>query len=299
MDNLIEEITRLKKERNAVILAHNYQRPEIYDVADFVGDSLNLSKEAAKTQADEIVFCGVKFMAETAKILNPEKTVLLPSANAGCVLADSITAAQLREKKREHPDAGVVCYINSTAEVKAESDACCTSANALRVVESLPQEKILFVPDKNMASWLQQQTPKQVIAWDGCCRIHDDMRLEFVLDAKKMHPEALVLAHPECRFEVLEQADAVLGTEGMVAFAKKSGAREFIIATETGMLERLSRECPGKRFFYAPPGGVCGFMKATTLERVRDSLEKNQFEVTVPEEIAARARRALDKMLSA
>ncbi len=251
---IINEIKKLKKERNAVILAHNYQRPEIFEVADYIGDSLGLSREAIKVKADVIVFCGVHFMAETAKILNPNKKVLLPNPRAGCSLASSITADTLAEKiyelKEKYPDLAVVCYVNTTADVKALCDACCTSSNALKIIESLPTNNILFVPDENLASYVRKQTKKNIMAWNGNCYVHHQITPESILNAKKHLPNAKILVHPECREDVIKIADATLSTEGMVNYAKNSEAKEFVIVTECGLSDRLLIEVPEKSFLY-------------------------------------------------
>ena len=295
---LIDEILKLKKEKNAVILAHSYQRPEIYEVADFIGDSYDLSKKAMETKASMIVFCGVKFMAEFAKILNPEKAVLLPEMNAGCSMANMASADAVREMKKKHPDAGVVSYVNSTAEVKAESDACCTSANCLKVVEALPEKKIIFVPDENMGRWIQSKTKKKkIILWNGYCINHSKIDAKQLEKAKKKHPSAKTLIHPESKMEVIALADAVLGTQAMIDYVAKSDADEFIIGTETGMMNRLEREFPEKKFFAAPCVGTCVFMKLTKLESVRDALLKMQHRIEISEGTRLKAKKALDKML--
>lgn len=294
---LIQDILRLKKQRNAVILVHNYQNPEIYEVADFLGDSLGLSKEAAKTDADVIVFCGVHFMAESAAILNPGKVVLLPREDAGCPMADMVTAPALRKMKAQYLGVPVVCYVNSSAEVKAESDICCTSSNAVEVAKSLKEKRIIMVPDRNLAAYVQQQLPeKEIISWNGWCYVHDQMRAADILKLKKKHPKAEVIVHPECRQEMFKHADCVTSTGGMLTYARKSKAKEFIIATECGMVNRLKRELAGKEFYAV--GGICKNMKKTTLQAVKDSLEKMQYRITVPEEIAVRARVALERMIA-
>lgn len=296
MEKLISEINRLKKEKNAVILVHNYQRPEIYKIADFIGDSLDLSKRAMQAKADIIVFCGVDFMAESAKILNPEKTVLLPVETASCTLANKATAEQLREKRKQYPDAAVVCYINSSAEVKAESDVCCTSMNAVKIVNSLPNKKIIFVPDYNIGRYVQTKTEKELILWNGFCYVHHNILPETVKKAKLSCPEAKLVAHPECRLEVLEMADCVTGTGGMIKYAKESNAGEFIVATELGMCERLKIEVPDKKFYSL--GNVCVQMKKTKLENVKKALEENKNKIILPENIMKKARKALENMLT-
>jgi len=296
---LQNEILELKKKRNAVILAHLYQRPEVQDIADFTGDSLGLSEEAAKTDAEVIVFCGVHFMAETAAILSPQKTVLLPEVNAGCPMADMITADQLRAKKKECPDAVVVCYVNSSADVKAESDICCTSANAVKVVRSAPADKrILFVPDKNLGHYVGQQAGREVIYWEGFCNTHDRLSAEQLRKAKQTYPEALVMVHPECRPEVIALADRVFSTSGMIKFAKESDHNEFILGTESGILHKIRKTAPGKKFHMASEELICPNMKATTLEKVKLSLEELQPRIMVPDEIRDKALGAVKRMIA-
>jgi quinolinate synthase len=291
-------IRELKEERNAVILAHNYQNPEIQDVADFCGDSLGLSRQAAQTDAEVIVFCGVSFMAETAKILSPEKTVILPERMAGCPMADMIDANQLRQLKAKHPGAKVVSYVNSSAEVKAESDSCCTSANAARVVEAMGPGEIIFVPDQNLGSWVAKQLGRDLILWEGYCLTHHRLGARDVEAARSAHPGAPVIVHPECRPEVVEVADSVQSTEGMIRFAKETSAQEILVGTEMGMIHRLEREVPGKKFFLIHPGLICPNMKMTTLDKLLKSLETLSPQIEVPEEIRIRAKRALDRMLA-
>ncbi|MDD5557331.1 MAG: quinolinate synthase NadA [bacterium] len=294
---VVERIGRLREERRAVILAHNYQRGEVQDIADFTGDSLGLSLEAARTGARVIVFCGVSFMAESASILNPDKTVLLPVLEAGCPLADMIDAPRLREWKALHPGRPVVTYINSSAEVKAESDVCCTSANAVEIVESLPGDEVLFGPDRNLGLYVRGRTAKRLILWEGYCATHAWVTAGEVLAARRRHPAALVIAHPECLPEVLEVADHVSSTSGMSAFARSSPAREFVIVTEAGILHRLMKENPGKRFHLASTRLLCPNMKRTTLASVADALERMRHEIRVEEGIRVRAARALERML--
>ncbi len=295
----VDEIVALKRERNAVILAHNYQRPEIFRVADFVGDSFELAQQATRVEAETIVFCGVHFMAETAKILNPTRRVILPDLRAGCSLADSVTADELAERKRElrqvYPDLAVVGYVNTTAEVKAECDACCTSSNAARIVEALPSEHILFVPDQNLANYVQSQTKKTIIAWDGNCYVHHQITPEQILAVKRALPHVEILAHPECRKDVLAIADAVLSTSGMVRHAKTSPAQEFLIVTECGLSDRLLLEVPEKKFYKSCK--LCQYMKMITLEHTRDALRDLRPEITLPEDVRVRAARALERML--
>lgn len=300
MDNskLIEKIKRLQEERNAVILAHNYQRDEVQEIADFTGDSLSLSRNAAKTSAEVIVFCGVHFMAETASILSPDKTVLMPDAEAGCPMADMITADELRELKKQHPKAVVVTYVNSSAGVKAETDICCTSSNAVKVIESLKDaEEIICVPDKYLGTYLSKKTGRSLILWHGYCPTHVRIQPEDIQRQKQAHPNAKVVAHPECTPPVLDLADAVLSTEGICQYAKASDASEIIFATEIGVLYRLKKENPGKAFYPASEAASCPNMKKTTLEKILWSLESMTAEVRVPEDIRLRARKAVERMV--
>ncbi|MFH1370068.1 MAG: quinolinate synthase NadA [Planctomycetota bacterium] len=298
-NQLAEKIRELKAERNAVILAHNYQPGEVQDIADFTGDSLALSVKAAQTDADVIVFCGVRFMAETAAILSPEKIVLLPDKNAGCPLADMITAGQLRELKQKHPDALVVCYVNSSAEVKAESDYCCTSANAVEIVESLPQDvEIIFVPDQHLGQFVSEKTGRRMILWPGYCITHAAITEDDIKNARAAHPDAIVMAHPECTEPVKHLSDKLLSTGQMLKFAKQSEAKKFIVVTETGIIHTLKKENPDKEFFAASSRAVCPNMKRITLEKVLWSLEDMHYRITVPEEIKTRAKNALDRMVA-
>ena len=293
------EIRQLAGERGAVILAHNYQRAEVQDVADFVGDSLGLSRQAAETDAAVIVFAGVHFMAETAKILAPEKTVLLPEPSAGCPMADMITGEALVAWKAEHPGVPVVTYVNSSAEVKAESDVCVTSANAVNVVRALGASRILFAPDKNLGSWVARSLPDvEVMLWEGWCPRHHDVTVEQVLDARRAHPDAAVIMHPECRPEVVDLADAVLSTSQMLSYAAASDAEEFIVVTEAGLIHGLEKAAPGKRFYELYPRILCKNMKVTTLQKVRDCLADLTGEVLVPEEIRVRALTAVERMVA-
>jgi quinolinate synthase len=292
---LIEKINQLKKEKDAIILVHNYQRKEIYEVADFIGDSLDLSRKAAETKAKIIVFCGVDFMAETAKILSPKCKVLLPAKDAGCPMAHMITLEKLREMKKLHPNAAVVSYVNTYAEIKAESDACCTSANSIDIVNKLPNKEIIFVPDINLGRWVQEHTDKKIILCEGFCIVHQKFTVDQLKKAKSLHPNAKIISHPESPMEVLNLSDYVRGTQGMLRAAKEDPSKEFIIFTEEGMVNRLIREMPDKKFYAI--GSVCFNMKKTTLEKVYQALEKEQFEITVPEEIAKKAKKALDKMI--
>ena len=294
---LTERILSLKKRRKAVILAHNYQLGEVQDVADLVGDSLELSQNAAKTDADVIVFCGVHFMAETASILCPDKTVLLPDINAGCPMADMITAEKLRERKGELPGVAVVCYINSSAEVKAESDVCCTSANAVKVVESIDAKEILFVPDQYLGHYTSTKTDKKMILWPGFCPIHVRIQPQDITRLKLEHPQAKVVVHPECRPEVIALADEVRSTSGICRFARETEAKQIIVGTEIGIIHRLRKENPGKKFIPASEQAVCPDMKLITLEKILRSLEEIAPEVKVPENIRLKAKAAVDKML--
>ena len=308
---LQEEIKRLAKERNAVILAHNYERPEVQDVADFVGDSLGLSREAAATKADVIVFCGVHFMAETAAVLSPDKIVLLPDLAAGCSLAATIDAEQLREWKREHPGAVVVSYVNTTAEVKAESDYCCTSGNAVEIVNSIPADKeILFLPDMFLGAHVRRVSGrKNIHVWMGECHVHAGISPGDIAETRAAHPGAEFLIHPECGcatsvVEAMSAGDVdprgvqILSTEGMIKRPKISGSDEFIVATEVGILHRLRRENPSKTFYAANEDAVCAFMKVTTLPKVLHSLKAMEHRITVEPEIASRARLAIERMIS-
>jgi quinolinate synthase len=295
--DMINRIGELRQERRAVVLAHNYQIPEVQDIADYTGDSLGLSQEAARSDADVIVFCGVHFMAETAAILSPEKVVLLPDSQAGCPMAETISAQDLRDWKARYPGRKVVCYVNTTAEVKAESDVCCTSSNALRVVNSMPDEELLFVPDKNLAAYVARQTGKKIIAWDGCCYVHDRIRAGDVLAKKKEHPGAEVWVHPECRPEVIDLADKVLSTGQMVAAARETKAAEIIVGTEAGIIYRLKKENSAAAFFPAKDMAFCSNMKKITLHKVLLSLEEMRYRVEVPPDISRRARGAIEKMI--
>ena len=295
--DIAEEILSLKAGLNAVILAHNYCRSDVQDVADFTGDSLELARKATEIEASTIVFCGVSFMAETAKILNPSKKVLLPDPTAGCPMADMITGAQLRELKARHPGAKAVCYVNSTAEVKAECDICVTSGNAEKVMATLKGEEILFVPDMHLGGYVSKKLGERYRCWKGYCPIHDRLELRHIAEGRReAGPDAPVLVHPECDKPVREAADFCLSTGGMCRFVKESAATRFVIGTEEGILHRLEKENPDKEFF--PIGDlVCADMKKITLEKVLRSLKLGETEVTVPEEIAVRARRAIERML--
>ena len=295
---LIGKILRLKKQRNAVILAHNYQLGEVQDIADFVGDSLELSQKAAKTDADVIVFCGVHFMAETASILCPDKMVLLPNINAGCPMADMITAERLREKKNGLPEAMVICYINSSAEVKAESDICCTSANAVPIIEKLSDvQEIIFVPDQYLGHYISSKIGRRLNLWPGFCPTHMRIMPEDILRLKQRYPEGKVIVHPECRPEVISLADKVLSTGGMCRYATQSEAGEIIIGTETGLIHRLRKENPDKNFIPASERAICPNMKLINLEKVLWALDEMKYEVKVPEETRIKAKSAVDRML--
>lgn len=307
---VIEELNRkvrvLKKERRAVILAHNYQVDEVQAIADHTGDSLELSRLAMESEAEVIVFCGVHFMAESAAILNPEKTVLLPVSYAGCPMADMVTPEKLRKMKEEYPGVPVVAYVNTSAAVKAESDICCTSANVINVINSLDADRVICIPDKNLSAYAQQFTDKEVIPWRGFCIVHNSVKVEMVEDARAEHPDALFLAHPECPMSVLNLADHVTSTSGMLRYARASKSKEFIIGTERGILYNLRKQNPDKRFYIlsdapAPwdlPMMTCQNMKRTRLSHVAQSLENMETVISVPEEIRVRAKAALDRMLA-
>ena len=300
LDNeaVAEQVLKIKDERNAVILVHNYQRPEVQDIADFTGDSLGLSREAAVTDADVIVFCGVHFMAETAYILSPDKIVLLPELQAGCPLADMADAAEVVKAREENPDAVVVSYVNTTAGVKAASDYCCTSSNAVHVVRSVEGDRVLFVPDRNLARYVDGQVDKEVIPWDGYCATHDRITVEQVEAVLRDHPGAEVIAHPECRPEVLAISDHVCSTSGMFNAAARSPATEFVVATESGMLYPLAKAVPDKTFYPPDEEPLCPMMKLTTLSKVLWALQTLEPRVTVPEEIRVRALKAVERMLA-
>ena len=296
---IVEEIARLKAERRAVILAHNYTRGEVQDIADFTGDSLELARRATEVEADVIVFCGVWFMAETAKILNPDKIVLIPEPSAGCPMADMITGAQLRALKAKNPGAKAVCYVNSTAEVKAECDICVTSGNAEKVMALFrPDEQILFVPDQHLGGHISGLLGRDYTLWPGYCPTHAAITVAAIEAARKSHPGAPVMVHPECAKDVRAAADERLSTGGMCRFARESSAQEFIVGTEIGILHRLRKENPEKTFYPVSERIVCPNMKKTTLENLAESLRAMKTEVTVPDDIARRARRAIEAMLA-
>ena len=292
-----QRIQEMKKKHNAVILAHNYQNPEIQDIADFLGDSLDLSLQATKTDAEIIIFCGVDFMAESAKILNPKKTVILPDNTANCPMAGMVDPESLRWLIKEHPDADIVTYINTSADIKALATICCTSANGVKIVKSRTAQKIIFVPDRNLGLYIHKQVPeKEMILWPGICRTHHDIKKEDLLTLKKKHPAAAILVHPECQPEVIELADFAFSTNGMVEFAKKSEKEEFIIGTEKGLCYRLEKENPDKKF-YPVPSAICPNMKKTTLEKVLKSLETLEPQIHLSEEIMQKASLPLQRMM--
>jgi quinolinate synthase len=297
-NKLVDEILRLKKERNAIILAHNYQVPEVQDIADVVGDSYALSQHAAKTDSDVIVFCGVHFMAESAKILSPDKTVLLPAKDAGCPMADMVTAPRLREMKAKYPEAAVVCYVNSSAEVKAESDICCTSSNALKVVQSVKNKQIIFVPDENLGSYVASKVPeKEFILWRGFCITHKRVKAEEVQKIRELHPNAKILMHPECEPEVQKLADFLGSTSEIIKHAGEIPERDIIIGTEEGVLHILRKQNPHKNFYLLSTGLICTNMKKTRLEDVHNALLNMQHEIHVDEDIRVKALKTLEEML--
>jgi quinolinate synthase len=291
-------ITTLKEERDAIILAHNYQIDEVQECADLVGDSLELARAAASLDASVIIFCGVDFMAETAAILSPEKRVILPAQDACCPMAGMVTAGEVRVMRERFPDAAVVAYVNTTAEVKAESDICCTSSNAVKVVGSLAEDRIIFVPDRNLARYAARFTKKEILPWDGYCVVHDLLTTEDVARARALHPGAELLVHPECRPDVIDLADRVFSTSGIIRYACESKGRDFIIGTEIGILHRLGKECPEKRCYPLSGRAICANMKRTDLGLVRRALERLEPRIEVPEEIAGKARRAIARMLA-
>lgn len=293
-----EELRSLAREREAVILAHNYQRPEVQDAADFVGDSLELARKAAATDARTILFCGVHFMAETAAILSPEKTVLMPDPRAGCPMANMVTAEALRALKAQHPRAQVVAYVNTSAEVKAEADICCTSANAVEIVGRFPPDQpLIFVPDRNLGDYVARRSGREMILWQGWCHVHDDIRAADIQGQRARHPDARVMAHPECRREVLEVADAVLSTSGMLRWPATQEATTYIVATETGLLHRLEQLYPGRTFVPVSRSAYCPNMKLTTLEKAIAALRDCLNEVSVPPAVRERALRSVARMV--
>jgi len=293
-----QQIKELLKAKNAVLLAHNYQMSEVQEIADFLGDSLELSCTAAKVEGDMIVFAGVKFMAETAKILAPDKIVLLPRLDAGCPMADMIVVDELMELKARYPKAKVVTYVNSSVEIKAESDACCTSSNAVSVVKNIDAQQVIFVPDRNLGSYVQSKVPeKEMILFEGYCYVHNRIKREEIEETKKLYPEAKVVVHPEVRMELIDIADEVLSTSGMLKYVKESPAKQFIVATEQGLLERMKRENPGKELYPAYRPKICANMKRTSLRDILAALEKEQYQINIPTDIARRAVHSLDEML--
>ncbi len=294
---LQDKIRKLVKEKHAILLAHNYQRAEIQEIADLTGDSYELSVKASKTNADIIVFCGVRFMAESAKILSPDKTVLLPNANAGCPMADMITAQQLEELKSQYPDAYVVSYVNTNADVKALSDVCCTSSNAVNIVKAVPVQKVIFVPDKNLGSYVKKFVDKDMIIWNGYCPTHHHIYPEEIKLLKEKYPDAPFVCHPECRPEVVELADKVASTSGILKFARDDPHQRFIIGTEEGIMYQLKKNNPDKEFILASHGFICPNMKRTRLEDIVLSLEKNQYEIRLLPAIIEKARLPLERMI--
>jgi quinolinate synthase len=294
---LKEKILRLKKERNAIILAHYYQRPEIQEIADFLGDSFGLAQKAKETDADVILFCGVHFMGESAKILNMEKTVIIPDERAGCPMADMVNVDGLKKLKAQHPNAKVVAYINTTAEIKAETDVCCTSSNAVKVIQSIDAEEIIWIPDKNLGQYVQQFTDKKMIIWEGYCNTHDLLTVPDVEKLKAEHPDALFVAHPECRPEVWKIADYVGSTTGILQFCRENKHKKFIVATEEGVRYMLELESPDKEFIFASKYLVCPNMKVNNLKKLANALETMQPEIYLPEDVADRARASLERML--
>ncbi len=295
---LKEEILKLKKELNAIIIVHNYQQDEVQDIADYIGDSLALSRKASNTDAEVIVFCGVYFMAETASILSPDKIVLLPEKDAGCPMADMISPAQLISLKEKYPEAKVVCYVNSSAEIKALSDICCTSANAVQVVNSIPEKyKIIFIPDKNLGLYVSRITGRELILWEGFCPTHDRLTVKDIKEIKRQHPDASLWSHPECTPEILDISDEILSTGGMTSLAGKSDKKEIIIATEMGMIYRLKKDNPDKNFYIANNDLICPNMKLTNLESVLTAMQKMQYTISVSKEIREKAYKAIKNML--
>jgi len=299
LNALQKEVLDLKKEKNAIILGHNYQRKEVQEISDFLGDSYGLSVQASKTTAKVIVFCGVDFMAESAKILNPEKTVLHPNLNAKCPMAAMVDVKSLKELKAEHPGAPVVSYVNTSADVKAESDICCTSANAVKIVQSLPDKKIIFVPDTNLGLYVQRFVKdKEIVFWPGYCPTHVNIKVEDLRKLKQQHPNAEILVHPECTPDVIDFADFASSTEGIIKHVVSSAKNEFVVGTEANMLHRLRKEAPGKTF-YEVPNATCPNMREITLEDVRDSLVKMRYKIELPPDIIKRAKVPLERMIAA
>ncbi len=296
--DLIIKILELKEKLKAVILAHNYQVPEIQEIADYLGDSLELAKISRNLKEDVIVFCGVKFMAETAKILSPEKKVLLPVLNAGCPLADTITSGELLSLKKENPNSWVVSYVNTSAEIKALSDVCCTSSNAVKVVRNIPADEVIFVPDKNLGDWVKKNVPhKKVIVWKGFCYVHERFSEEDLKKVRRIYPDAVVMVHPECPSSVQDAADFVVSTSGMLKEAKRSSSKEFIIGTEEGLIYRLKKENPQKEFYSLGASHICVDMKKITLNELYEALSKGQYEITLDEDIIKKAKKSLERMV--
>ena len=296
--DLIIKILELKEKLKAVILAHNYQVPEIQEIADYLGDSLELAKISRNLKEDVIVFCGVRFMAETAKILSPEKKVLLPVLNAGCPLADTITSGELLSLKKENPNSWVVSYVNTSAEIKALSDVCCTSSNAVKVVRNIPADEVIFVPDKNLGDWVKKNVPhKKVIVWKGFCYVHERFSEEDLKKVRRIYPDAVVMVHPECPSSVQDAADFVVSTSGMLKEAKRSSSKEFIIGTEEGLIYRLKKENPQKEFYSLGASHICVDMKKITLNELYEALSKGQYEITLDEDIIKKAKKSLERMV--
>jgi quinolinate synthase len=296
--NIREKILRIKQKRNAIILAHNYQPDEVQDIADIVGDSLELSRAAATLDCEVIVFCGVDFMAETVAILSPQKHVLLPAPDACCPMAEMITPGELTLLRERYPDAAVVCYVNTAAEVKAGSDVCCTSSNAVKVVNSLDEQRVIFVPDRNLARYVARFTEKEILPWDGFCIVHEQFTPDHVREAKQRYPEAAVIVHPECRPDVIDLADHVASTSGIIRYVGSSDEHEFVIGTEVGILHRLKKECPEKQCYPLSDHAICRNMKKTDLAKVYAALIQNSSRITVPDSVAIKARAAIDRMLA-
>lgn len=295
---IAEKIEKIKKEKNAIILAHNYQIGEIQNIADFTGDSLELAKKVVGLEAERIVFCGVKFMAEMAHMLSPDKKVLLPRIDAGCPMADTITGEDVKELRKKYPTHTFIAYVNTNADVKAEIDICCTSSNALTIVKNVKNDKIVFLPDKNLGNYVQKKVPeKEIILWNGCCNVHDRITLEEIKEAKRLHPEAVLVAHPECRPDVVEYADEVLSTGGMVKYVRETKAKEIIVGTEEGMIHRLKTEAPEKIFYNASRNFVCPNMKKTRIEDVLEALENDKYEIILDKERREKGKATLDEML--
>ncbi len=297
-EEILKKIKELKKEKNAVIVAHNYQNGEVQDIADFTGDSLELAKKVVGEKADIIVFCGVKFMAEMAHMLNPDRKVLLPRIDAGCPMADTITGDDVRELRKKYPEHTFIAYVNTNADVKSEIDICCTSSNALTIVRNVKNNKIVFLPDKNLGNYVQKNVPeKEIILWNGCCCIHDRIELEEVKKAKEAHPEAELMVHPECRPEIVNFADSVLSTGGMVKYVRESNKNSFLVGTEEGMIHRLQKETPEKKFYKVSNRFICANMKKIGLEDILDALKEEKYEIKLDKEVREKGKKTLDEML--